>query len=92
MYCGFGITVESQRMIAQYLFGTRIMGVQLYKYNIECFLHWGYNFYHNQYSYDYVDPFGCTDADGFVPSGDGFLVYPTREITARLGALCALTL
>ena len=75
-YCGFGITVESQRMIAQYTFRTRILGVQLYKYNIEGFLHWGFNFYHNQYSYDYVDPLGCTDAEYFAPSGDGFLVYP----------------
>ena len=78
-YCGFGITVESQRMIAQYLFRTRIIGVQLYKHNIKGFLHWGYNFYHNQYSYDYVDPFGCTDAEYFAPSGDGFLVYPGTD-------------
>ena len=78
-YCGFGITVESQRMISQYLFRTRILGVQLYKYNIEGFLHWGFNFYHNQRSYDYVDPFGCTDAEYFAPSGDGFLVYPGTD-------------
>ncbi len=75
-YCGFGITVESQRFISQYLYKTRILGVQLYKYNVEGFLHWGFNFYHNQYSYDYVDPLGCTDAEGFAPAGDGFLVYP----------------
>ena len=75
-YCGFGITTESQRMIAHYSFRTRILGVQLYKYNIEGFLHWGYNFYHNQRSYDYVDPIGCTDAEYFAPSGDAFLVYP----------------
>lgn len=90
-YCGFGITVESQRMIAQYLFRTRILGVQLYKYNIEGFLHWGYNFYHNQYSYDYVDPFGCTDAEYFAPSGDGFLVYPGTDgevwASVRLNAM-----
>jgi hypothetical protein len=90
-YCGFGITVESQRMIAQYLFRTRILGVQLYKHNIVGFLHWGYNFYHNQYSYDYVDPFGSTDAEYFAPSGDGFLVYPGTDGTAwgslRLNAI-----
>lgn len=78
-YCGFGITVESQRMISQYTFRTRILGVQLYKHNIEGFLHWGFNFYHNQYSYDYVDPLGCTDAEYFAPSGDGFLVYPGND-------------
>ena len=90
-YCGFGISVESQRMIAQYMFRTRILGVQLYKYNIKGFLHWGFNFYHNQYSYDYVDPFGCTDAEYFAPSGDGFLVYPGHDGNAwaslRLNAI-----
>lgn len=78
-YCCFGITVESQRLIAQYLFRTRIIGVQLYKYNIEGFLHWGYNFYHNQWSYDYIDPFGCTDLEYFSPSGGGFVVYPGTD-------------
>lgn len=54
----------------------RIMGVLLYKYNIEGFLHWGFNFYHRQYSVGPVDPFRNTDAGNGFPSGDSFLVYP----------------
>ena len=54
----------------------RIMGVQMYKYDISGFLHWGYNFYNCQYSYYPIDPYGSTDGDGFVPGGDTFQVYP----------------
>ena len=51
----------------------------MYKYNIEGFLHWGYNFYNNWNSYDTVDP--CLDSTGnyFVPSGDTYLVYPSKD-------------
>lgn len=54
----------------------RILGFQLYKYNIEGFLHWGYNFWYSQYSLRQVDPFRVTDADYAFPSGDAFVVYP----------------
>lgn len=54
----------------------RILGTQLYKYNIEGFLHWGYNFYNSQHSLTKIDPYRVTDADGAFPSGDAFLVYP----------------
>ena len=55
---------------------TRILGLQMYWYGIEGFLQWGFNFYHNQYSYDVIDPYLVTDGDGFAPAGDTFLVYP----------------
>ena len=54
----------------------RILGVLLYKYDCEGFLHWGYNFYYTQYSLRAVDPFTETDAGGAFPSGDSFIVYP----------------
>ncbi len=54
----------------------RILGVQLYKYNIEGFLHWGYNFYNSQYSVYPIDPYSITDGDGFSPVGDCYQVYP----------------
>ena len=57
----------------------RILGVQMYKYNIVGFLHWGYNFYNCQYSYYPIDPYGTTDGDGFVPAGDTFQVYPGKD-------------
>ncbi|MBQ8954175.1 MAG: DUF4091 domain-containing protein [Clostridia bacterium] len=55
---------------------TRVLGVQLYKYDIEGFLQWGYNFYGTQYSDFQVDPYAVTDGEAFTPAGDCFQVYP----------------
>lgn len=79
-YCGDGGNrVTTCRLFAHSLTRTRILGVQMYKYNIEGFLHWGYNFYNNWNSYDTVDP--CLDSTGnyFVPSGDTYIVYPGKD-------------
>lgn len=57
----------------------RILGVQLYKYNIEGFLQWGFNYYNSQYSDYLIDPYAVTDGDGFSPSGDCFQVYPRAD-------------
>lgn len=57
----------------------RISGLQFYKYDIEGFLHWGYNFWFSQFSKKVIDPFKVTDAGGGFPSGDAFLVYPGKE-------------
>lgn len=54
----------------------RIIGLQLYKYNIEGFLQWGYNFWFSQLSKKTIDPFKNTDAGYGFPSGDAFIVYP----------------
>lgn len=54
----------------------RIMGVLMYLYNIRGFLHWGYNFYHAQFSLEAIDPYFNTHAGYAFPSGDPFLVYP----------------
>lgn len=66
----------SNRFIAMPSFRNRILGTQLYKYNISGFLHWGYNFYFNQFSYASVNPFMNTDGEYFSPAGDAFSVYP----------------
>lgn len=57
----------------------RILGIQLYKFNIVGFLHWGYNFWYSQYSRYEIDPFKVTDAGYAFPSGDAFSVYPGEE-------------
>ncbi|MCP3965180.1 MAG: DUF4091 domain-containing protein [Lentisphaerae bacterium] len=58
----------------------RIMGVLMYKYGISGFLHWGYNFWHSQFSLQHdLDPFKVTDAGRGFPSGDSFLVYPGKD-------------
>ena len=72
---------------------TRVLGVQLYYYHIEGFLHWGYNFYNSRYSHSVLDPFGYADSGFFTPGGNSFLVYPGTDGTAweslRLYALRA---
>jgi hypothetical protein len=57
----------------------RILGVQLYKFQIEGFLHWGYNFYNSQWSDYPINPYLITDGDGFAPAGDAFQVYPGKD-------------
>ncbi|MBM7551578.1 DUF4091 domain-containing protein [Thalassobacillus pellis] len=54
----------------------RIIGFQLYKFNIKGFLHWGYNFWFSKLSREHINPFLNTDAGHGFPSGDAFLVYP----------------
>lgn len=56
----------------------RILAEQLYKYDIEGFLQWGYNFYNNQGSVYPINPYLITDGDGFVPAGDAYQVYPGK--------------
>ena len=75
-YCLGQYKDVSNMFMAMPSYRNRILGVQLYKYNIEGFLQWGYNFYNAQYSAYAVNPFLSTDADGFTPSGDAFQVYP----------------
>ncbi|MCI6042890.1 DUF4091 domain-containing protein [bacterium] len=69
----------SNRFIALPGFRTRILGAQLYKFRIDGFLHWGYNFYNSEFSLYPIDPYKCTDSDGAFPSGDPFLVYPGKD-------------
>ena len=58
---------------------TRMLGVQLYRYQLEGFLQWGYNFYHTQLSLANLNPYEVTDAGGVFPSGDAFQVYPGAD-------------
>ncbi len=66
----------SNRFIAMSSHRNRIIGTQIYKFNLEGFLHWGYNFYYNQFSYAFVNPFMSTDGEYFGSAGDAFSVYP----------------
>ncbi len=61
----------------------RILGVQLYKYDIEGFLQWGFNYYNSQYSDYHTNPYLQTDGDAFSPAGDCFQVYPRTDGVAE---------
>lgn len=75
-YCVLQSDEVSNRFMSMPSLRNRILGLQLYKYNIEGFLHWGYNFYNSQFSLEHINPYQVTDAGGAFPSGDAFLVYP----------------
>lgn len=75
-YCLSQHTNVSNRFFAMPSQRNRIIGTQLYKFEIAGFLHWGYNFYNNQYSYNSIDPFLVSDGECFAPSGDTYSVYP----------------
>ena len=79
--CVQGIDV-SNRFIAMPLWRTRSIGLQLYKYNIVGFLHWGYNFYNNMHSRDAINPYLDTCAGYTFPAGDAFSVYPAQDGSA----------
>ena len=66
----------SNRFIAMPSARTRILGVQLYRYNIAGFLQWGFNFYSSVLSRKPIDPFAVTDGCDTFPAGDPFIVYP----------------
>ena len=72
----------SNRFFCNCSLRTRILGYQMFKYDIKGFLQWGYNFYYTQLSKALINPFEDSDAGGKFPSGDSFVVYPADDGTA----------
>ena len=75
-YCCGPYIKASNRLLIDSLPRTRSIGIQMYKYGIEGFLHWGYNFYNNQYSHDSINPYLNMCAGYWGYSGDALVVYP----------------
>ena len=75
-YCVSQSQEVSNRFFCMPSARNRILGSQLYRYDLAGFLHWGFNFYYTQFSRRPVDPFRETDAGKAFPSGDAYLVYP----------------
>ena len=73
--CGQGEKVGN-RFLAMPSYRNRILGCQLYKYDIEGFLHWGFNFWFSHNSGHLIDPFTVTDGENTWPAGDPFTIYP----------------
>jgi len=76
--CGQHVKV-SNRFISMPGARTRILGLQLYKFSMDGFLQWGFNFYHSMHSVYHVDPFTCSDSLHGFPAGDAFMVYPGKD-------------
>ncbi|MDQ6422977.1 DUF4091 domain-containing protein [Paenibacillus sp. LHD-117] len=78
-YCTVQALEVSNRFMAMPSARNRILGILLYLYQIEGFLHWSFNFYNSQYSLEPINPYIVTDAGEAFPSGDPFLVYPAPD-------------
>ena len=59
----------------------RIMGLLAYIYDLDGFLHWGYNFWFAQLSMFEIDPYRNICAGSGFPPGDAFKVYPGSDGT-----------
>ena len=81
-YCCGQFDKVSNRFLAFPSVRNRILGMQLFKYDIAGFLQWGYNFYNSNLSIRPVDPYSSSSAGGWVPGGDSYVVYPAQDGTA----------
>jgi hypothetical protein len=75
-YCTSEGQEVANRFMAMPSYRNRILGYQLYKYDIKGFLQWGYNFWFTELSKGVVNPYLDTTAGGGFQSGDPFVVYP----------------
>lgn len=78
-YCSGQWENVSNRFIAMPSYRNRSIGMQMYKYDIVGFLHWGYNFYNSFCSYAAIDPYGDSCGCDWVPGGDTYSVYPAPD-------------
>ena len=53
-----------------------VLGASLWRYDIDLFLQWGFNFFNTFLSRREISPYGNTDCDVMYLSGDAFIVYP----------------
>ena len=78
-YCCAQVTDVGNRFFAMPSYRNRILGLQLYKYNIKGFLQWGFNFYYKRLARGVINPYITTSAGNGFPSGDSFSVYPYND-------------
>ncbi len=80
-YCCAQWNKVGNRFIAYPSSRNRILGVQLYKFGIKGFLHWGFNYWYSMGSRRLINPYLCQSGEGQVPGGDAFSVYPAPDGT-----------
>ena len=77
--CGPDSGNYTNRFFGMPLQRTRVLGYQLYKYEVKGFLQWGLNFWYSQLSDHPINPFETSDSDGAFPAGDAFVLYPGED-------------
>lgn len=75
-YCCGQYHKVSNRFLSMPGARTRILGTQLFKYDVKGFLQWGFNFYNCMHSNYPINPYLDTCGEYFVPAGDTYIVYP----------------
>lgn len=78
-YCCGPQKTFTNSIMAMPSFRNRIIGFQMYRYDIKGFLHWGLNFYNSAHSRYQINPYVTTSSDGAFPSGDPFILYPGQN-------------
>lgn len=68
----------SDRQIPNTAALTRVLGVQLYRYEAKGFLQWGYNYYYGRLSRGFGDPLSAPNTYKLY-SGPNYLCYPIRS-------------
>lgn len=61
----------------------RVLGAELYYHNIDGFLHWGFNAWHNRLSRKIIDPRISSDMGADFVGGTSYLVYPSDDGAAE---------
>lgn len=74
--CGQHKDYVANRFFAMPSQRNRVLGMQLYKFDVKGFLQWGHNFWYAQFSKRTLNPFEESDAGKAFPSGDAYVVYP----------------
>ena len=75
-YCCGPTEKYSNRFIAQKSCVTRSLAMQMYKYDIHGFLHWGINYYGGGDCGGMTLPYVDQSAQNWVSAGDSFTLYP----------------
>ncbi len=81
--CSSDFEYFCNRFIDMPSYRNRIIGVQMFKYNIKMLLHFGFNYYFKRAALggtaEVVNPFFATDAGNAIQGGNGFVVYPGAD-------------
>lgn len=87
-YCCVQCDKVGNRFLSMPSYRNRILGLQMYKFDIKGFLQWGYNFYYSQLSRKTINPYITSSSEKAFPSGDSFSVYPiTNGVVPSLRAI-----
>jgi hypothetical protein len=78
-YCVSQNRDVANRFMAMPSARNRVIGHQLFAFQLSGFLHWGFNFYYSWHSLRLIDPFRDTSSGGAYPGGDPFIVYPGAD-------------